>query len=384
LTVLTPFDDYPIHQTAEPLTNAGGGHPNQYDRYFFNGYTESLYFALAFGLYPNRGIMDAAFAVVHDGVQRSVFASGRIPLDRTRTSIGPISLEIVEPLRLNRIRVDAAEHGLTADLLARARTPVCEEARVTRYQETTLLMDRTRATQMLTWSGELTVGGTPVPLPAPVYGTKDRSWGMRGLGDPIPAAPPRTRQHNGSLFLWAPINFADRCLHYVVHEDENGRAWSQTALELPVIGADDPVWGPDIAIGQLDSVRHRLRWAPGTRRSAGGTLVLGPDDAVELEPLLSFRMKGIGYQHPVWGHGRWHDELAVTGETHTVAELDTLTPDCIHVQQVVRATRGVDAGLGVLEQAVYGPYRPGGFQQWLDGAPSTGSPSEWSPLRKSE
>jgi hypothetical protein len=65
--VLTPFDDYPVHQTALPIAHAGGGHPDYYDRFWFNGYTEDYYFAVALGLYPNRGVIDAAFGVVHDG-----------------------------------------------------------------------------------------------------------------------------------------------------------------------------------------------------------------------------------------------------------------------------------------------------------------------------
>ena len=59
-----------------PIAQAGNGHPDFYDRFWFNGYTEDLFFALAMGSYPNRGVIDAAFSVVHDGVQRSVFASG--------------------------------------------------------------------------------------------------------------------------------------------------------------------------------------------------------------------------------------------------------------------------------------------------------------------
>ncbi|HVM39755.1 MAG TPA: hypothetical protein VM618_03115, partial [Acidimicrobiia bacterium] len=67
--MLTPFDDYPIHQTPLPVAHPVGGDPNHYDRYFFNGYTGDLYFAVAMGLYPNRGVIDAAFSVVHDGIQ---------------------------------------------------------------------------------------------------------------------------------------------------------------------------------------------------------------------------------------------------------------------------------------------------------------------------
>ena len=73
--MLTPFDDYPVHQTPLPIAHPASGDPNHYDRFWFNGYTEDFYFAAGMAVYPNRGIIDAAFAVVHDGIQRSVFAS---------------------------------------------------------------------------------------------------------------------------------------------------------------------------------------------------------------------------------------------------------------------------------------------------------------------
>src|SRR5581483_3111201 len=107
---------------ALPLAQSGGGHPDFYDRFWFNGYTEEFYLAVALGLYPKRGVIDAAFSLVADGVQRSVFATGPMPLDRTSTSVGPIAIEVVEPMRVNRVVVDAAEHGLTADITAVART----------------------------------------------------------------------------------------------------------------------------------------------------------------------------------------------------------------------------------------------------------------------
>lgn len=56
--MLTPFDDYPVHQTPLPLAHVGDGHPDHYDRFWFNGYNEDLFFAVALGLYPNRGIID--------------------------------------------------------------------------------------------------------------------------------------------------------------------------------------------------------------------------------------------------------------------------------------------------------------------------------------
>jgi hypothetical protein len=368
--VLTPFDDYPVHQTPLPIAHAGGGHPDHYDRFWFNGYTEGYYFAVALGIYPNRGIIDAAFGVVHDGWQRSVFASGRLPLDPTRTQVGPISIEITEPLRVNRVRVDAAGHAITADLTFQARTAAFCEPRQTLMDGTRPVLDVTRLAQLGQWTGTIGLPGGSLTLDQDrVYGTKDRSWGIRPVGQPAPAAPSRTIPQ--IFFLWAPLNFADECLHFMTFEDAEGTAWAKTAAVLPVIGTDMPVYGPGAEAQRIEEARHRVRWAPGLRRSQGATLTLNRDarpETVQLEPLLTFRMRGAGYMHPKWAHGRWHDELAVGAEQHRVEELDTLDPTCVHVQQVVRATWGERTGLGVLEQLVIGPHAPSGFRDLFDGA----------------
>ena len=369
--MLTPFDDYPIHQTALPLAHAGAGHPDHYDRFWFNGYTADMYFAAALGTYPNRGVIDAAFSVVHNGVQRSVFASGRLPADRTQTRIGPISIDIVEPLRTSRLQVDAPEHGLVADLTFQARTAAHEEPRQTLWATDRLVMDVTRMTQLGAWSGSFASGGAAVPIDgaAPVYGTKDRSWGIRPVGQPAPAAP-STRVPQ-IFFLWAPLNFDDECVHYIVFEDSDGRAWSKSAAVLPVIGGGDPVYGADVGIREILATHH-VNWQPGLRRSRGAFLsITAPGRAseqIDLEPLLTFRMKGAGYMHPTWSHGTWHGDEAVGAEEFPVGDLDTLSPDCIHVQQVMRATWRHRTGLGVLEQLVIGPHVPSGFRDLVDGA----------------
>ena len=91
------------------------------------------------------------------------------------------------------------------------------------------------------------------------------------------------------------------------------------------------------------------------------------EEVIELEPLLTFRMRGLGYTHPEWGHGRWHGEQAVGSEEHKVEELDNLEPWNIHVQQVMRARWGDRIGLGVLEQLAFGEHAPSGLHGLLDG-----------------
>ena len=79
-------------------------------------------------------------------------------------------------------------------------------------------------------------------------------------------------------------------------------------------------------------------------------------------------MKGIGYQHPEWAHGRWKGELEYSGESWRCDSVDPLALENLHIQQVMRATMGEETGIGVLEQIAIGPHIPSGFTGLFDGA----------------
>ena len=81
--MLTPWDDYPIHADADPVGTPSSADPNHYDRYFFNGHERegAFYLGGAMGHYPVLGVIDAAFSIVIDGTEHSVFASGRMPME---------------------------------------------------------------------------------------------------------------------------------------------------------------------------------------------------------------------------------------------------------------------------------------------------------------
>ena len=116
--VLNKLDDYPIHQTPEPVAHPATGDRNAYDRYWFNGFTREadLFFAVAFGVYPNRRVMDAAISVVRGGLQYVVRGSRLAPDERTDTRAGPIAVEVVEPMRTIRVRIDPNPHGIEGEL----------------------------------------------------------------------------------------------------------------------------------------------------------------------------------------------------------------------------------------------------------------------------
>jgi hypothetical protein len=361
--VLTQFDDYPIHQTPEPVAHPGSSDRNFYDRYFFNGYTRDggLFFAAALGLYPNRRVMDAAFSVVEGGRQHVLRASRLAPFERAETRVGPIAVAVLEPLRALRVRIEANAFGLEADLLFLARTAALEEPRFTHRIDGRLYMDVTRLTQFGTWEG--TIGGRTID-PDHTLGCRDRSWGVRPVGEPEGGAPGALPQF---FWLWAPINFEDVCTHCAVNEDAEGRPWHASG-SLARVGEGAPV-------EPLAAVAHRVRWQPGTRRAERAELTLTPhtgtSHVVTLEPILTFQMLGLGYLHPEWGHGMWKGAEAVTGESWTLADLDPMDPRHLHVQQLCRARMAEREGIGVLEQLVIGPHAPSGFRSILDPAGRT-------------
>lgn len=373
--MLTPFDDYPVHQTSQPLAHLVSGDRNAYDRYFFNGYDRAgqVMFGAALGLYPNRQVIDGAFSVVHDGVQRSVYASGRLPADRTRTRIGPLAVEVIEPMRRLRVQVAAAELGITAELEFLARSVAVQEPHFLLHAGSLLVFDYTRLTQFGCWQGRFTVDGHTTEVdPASFLGCRDRSWGVRPVGEPPGGAPSHTLPQ--FFWLWAPLNFDDHLVHVDVNEDADGRRWHQTAVTLPTLtdpASADPC--DESVVTSMRSLEWSISWQPGTRRARTASLALqgwdGEVRRVELTPLLTFQMRGLGYLNPEWGHGSWKGELVTGTESWVVADLDPLDVANLHVQQVVRATDGDQVGIGVLEQLVINEHRPSGLLGFLDGAP---------------
>ena len=369
--MLTAGDEYPIHQTPEPIAFAGSDR-NFYDRFFFNGYSAdgSVFFAAAMGVYPHLNIIDAAVSVWRSGRQSSVFLSRPLNMERMDTSVGPFSVRVIEPLRSVGLKLEETQ-GLGLDVVFTGRAFPIEEPRFTRRIGPRMLMDLTRMTQNGRWSGRLHADGQEILIdPESWTGTRDRSWGVRPIGAPdpqpaIPAIPPQF------YWIWAPTNFPNLSLFYHVNHDEHGEAWN-TRTSISPDGAGQ-------AGGfHLSDVAMDVRYAPGTRRMASATLAgrdpNGNQHTVEFEPMGTFLMKGIGYGHPRFRHGAFHgDQLMMAREDYETPTTPWNQPENLHIQEIVRAThRGPEGqgstGMGAYEQLFLGRHAPSGFKDLLDGA----------------
>ena len=366
--MLSKADDYPVHQTPEPVAYAGTDR-NFYDRYFFNGYTPdgSVFFAAALGVYPHLNVMDAAFSVIRDGVQHNLRASKLLAMERMDTSVGPIAVAVIEPLRKLRVRVADNEHGIAADLVFTARARPVEEPRFTFRQGPRTVMDYTRLTQNGSYEGFIALDGARIAIGADVLGTRDRSWGVRpiGLSDPQAPAPPRPPQF---YWLWAPLNFEDRFMLYHINADASGKPWN-TASVIGELGDAEPV--------HMTSCRSTLAFKSGTRHAKSAAIAAadaaGREWRATLTPRFNFSMSGIGYMHPEWGHGQYKGELAVGYDSFALAGVNENDPRFLHVQAfcdaVLEGPDGARNGRGVLEQLIIGPHAPSGFKEFLDPAP---------------
>jgi len=378
--VITDFDEFPIHQTTDPIAVPASSDRNVYDRYWFNGCDESgaFTFEVGFGLYPNRFVQDAHLSLVQGGVQHAFHASGRAPLERAHTRVGPLRIEAPQPLRVVRVVLEANETGIAADLVFRAASVALEEPKNRLRDGTRTLMENSRFTQFGRWEGHFVVNGVRREVhAAATFGTRDRSWGVRPVGEPEAGAPGRLSRP-GVHWVWTPLHFGDLFVHYGTFQDPDGRPTQLSGCLVPRHASLEAIpRGEDPGVREMAEMRHEIRWRKGTRWPEAAALHFvsreGHAYEIELEPMTRFQMHGIGYQHPNWAHGCWRGELVTAAESWRLDELDPLLPQHVHAHTLCRARmRGdgrVREGHGLLETIAFGPHAPSGFRSILDGAP---------------
>ena len=374
--MITDYDDYLIHQAATPISQPSVTDRNFYDRYWFNGYDDAgeLYFGIGFGRYPHRLVQDGHLSIVIDDVQHSFHVSGRLPEDPKDSTMGPMRVEVIEPMRVTRVVVASNETEIECDLTFHAKSPPFQEPKNVMYDGTRLIMDTLRFTQVGHWEGTIHVHGRRIDVMRDrIYGTRDKSWGVRPIGEFEEGAPSKLSTSPGVYFVWMPLQYPGFCTHYFTREEPDGYPSELSAVrirtyprahEIPRGGAIDE------AVELLRNARHRIRWIPGTRWPSAATLDFNDRDGphhVQLEPLLRFHMMGIGYQHPDWKHALWHDELAIGAESWRIDDVEPDDFATIHCQTVCRAKMGETVGVGVLETLCYGPHEPSGFKDFFDG-----------------
>jgi hypothetical protein len=369
LTVPIPLDEYPIHQTPLPMNRVASSDRNFYDRCYlhFHDRTGELFGVTGLGVYPNLGVIDAYAAVRHGDRVWSTRFSDALQHRSMDQQVGGYRIEVTEPLKRLRLTCDSPDGSLDFDLHWEGSFPAVQEEPHLLLAGDRPILDASRFSQMGTWSGQLKVGGTEFAVSGDRWtGARDRSWGIRPVGESEPAGRAASEALQGFWWVYMPLRFESCALIVILQENPDGFRTLSNAKR---------VW-PDGRIEQMGWPRLEISYAPGTRHPQSAQVHLtdstGAAVSVQLEIKTSLPLHvGAGYTgDPDWSHGRW------MGRDWSAASVYDLTDPAVAARipwgvtdHMVRAVMDGEEGWGMFEHASMGRHDPTGFADWSSVAP---------------
>lgn len=138
------------------------------------------------------------------------------------TQVGPFGVEVIEGLKRLRVVLGPNDHGLAFDLTWEGSIPPQVEPQHFIRSQERVVFDSKRMAQTGQWTGSITVDGETLDVtPDRWWGIRDRSWGIRPVGEP---EPPGIQARNAGTFYWlyAPVRFTDHAILCIVQEDYDG------------------------------------------------------------------------------------------------------------------------------------------------------------------
>lgn len=358
------MDEYPLHQVPLSIAHAGTSDRNFYDRCYLNAHdrTGEVFVVTGLGVYPNLGVIDAYVTVRHGDRQVTVRCSDALGEDRSRQEVGPYRIDVEEPLRRLRVACDAADLGLHLDARFTGSFPAVEEQPHVWRRDGRVVLDACRFAQVGTWSGTLRLDGHEWELDDTTWvGTRDRSWGIRPVGEPEPPGRSAADLDPGWGFWWSyvPLRFDRFALVLIAQEDGEGHRTLNDAVR---------VW-PDGRVEQLGWPRFEVRYRPGTRLPEVATITSalprGGELRVEVETLGHVALNcGSGYGgDPEWLHGQWLGRSVVQRSEVSYADpaVQARVPFGT-VDHVARATCDGEEGWGMFEHMAIGRHAPSGLE----------------------
>lgn len=371
---LSPADEFLLHQTSDTFDHVATSDRNFYDRYYFNMHASSdeIFVIAGVGQYPNLGVIDGFITVSLGTKQFTIRASRELGHDRLDASVGPLAVEVLEGLRKLRVTCAPNEWGLTADLTFTGTVDVLEEPRTFMRSYGRVQQDVSRYAQVGVWEGSLTVDGRTFEVtPDTWQGARDRSWGVRPVGEPEPPGIRARQSRDGHGFRhdWLPMQFPDHLIKIQVDQDADGNRHLEEAVR---------VWNSELArpVEHLGSPEIDITYIPGTREIASATITAadpdGSDIVIRSTPLRTLYLAaGSGYVPEAgWGHGYYQGPLKVEGLVHDLADAEQRRKYALLNETLSRfETASGDIGYGLHENMLIGIYRPSRFD-----APDTMAP----------
>jgi hypothetical protein len=294
--MLTKLDDTLWHQLPATFDHVGTSDPRFFDRYWFAVYDPAGGTAVQFtvGLYNNMNVMDGGCVVVRGTTQHSLRTSRALRPDFAPV-VGPMRVEVIEPLEKLRLLATPGEHGIALDLTWTAILPPEEERPHFERIRGRAAQDYQRFNQVGLADGWIDVGEGRIDV-RQWWTARDHSWGVRpGIGIPEPETGDAGERPSGSLFCF--LFFSTDRLAGHVQLSERGEYQYLTGLVRERDGSHSEL--------QVQVATLALGFHEGTRRfntaELRGSFEGGAPFKISAEPLgATVAMPGLGY-------GGWND-----------------------------------------------------------------------------
>ena len=364
-----PLDEYPVHQTPLPMDRVATSDRNFYDRCYFNVHDRSgeIFMVTGLGVYPNLGVIDAYATARCGDRQWSVRFSDALDQRSLEQRVGGYRIEVLEPLRELALICESPDGSLDFELHWSAAFPAVQEEPHLLLSGGRPVVDASRFCQLGNWSGRLRAAGRESAVTADRWsGARDRSWGIRPVGEPEPPGRGAAEPMAGFWWLYAPLQFESFALIVILQENPDGYRTVSDAKR---------VW-PDGRVEQLGWPRTEISYLAGTRHPESARIHLtgraGTPLALDIETVTSVPLHvGAGYGgDPDWSHGRW------MGRGWSQACAYDLTDPAVAgripfgvIDHLARARFAGEEGWGLFEHASMGRHDPTGFADWSSVAP---------------
>jgi hypothetical protein len=279
--LLTPYDEFPVHQAAHPFSHIPSTDYNWDDGYYFGAFSpdDGVFLATGARVNPNTDMI-GGYALLNVRGHQTTLRFNRVWRRDFNVKIGPWRIEFVEPLKKIRLVLEPNDSGITFDLLWEGTSPAFLEDHHVAVHRGRRSTDQTRYSQPGKVSGTLALNGRQWDVtPDQWSGARDHSWGLYADRPPLsPVAsilPPREVDTGPkrALRFWTCFRTDPYSGFFHLHETADGEQRKlNDVFGTPFGGRIHRGWdAPPI---DLVAGRHEITFQPGTRMMKHATLFL--------------------------------------------------------------------------------------------------------------
>lgn len=290
--MLLSFDEYPYHQVTASFAGVAGSDPQWNDGHYvcLCDQAGDVSLASTLRLYSNNDVLDGFVCLRNQGKQYNIRLSRRLRPNMDNLSVGPLRIELIEPMRALRLVLEDNDFNIALDVTCRGATvPYEDPAEVTRV-DGRLIGERMTYELTGKCEGWVRVGDTRYELSESNSSFfRNHSWGYQaGRGGPRLYTAPTlgAKRRLPGVRQWVLFDMPDHSGFYFV--DPSGRAASGKGA---IMLADRSV--------PVTSVESDLQFYEGGRRLRAGSFRLTDADGIEhsylLEDLGWVYCQGGGY-----------------------------------------------------------------------------------------